>query len=220
MDFSYTAEDDAFRAELRQWLDANLPEFMASGEIGDENNPDRRTMLRRQAWQRCLHGGRWAAINWPKSWGGREATVMQNTIYSEEMARAKTPGIYNANGLWQIGQLIAAEAMMVNTSAGKTIIELPAGFAERYTKETSSIDDPAKLGNKKDLMALFDKVREKTCAWAATLTPADMAKPTPEKMRQFVPTVGHLANMIPVHVAMHIGQIQVLRRKLGKPILF
>ena len=79
---------------------------MASGEIGDENNPDRRTMLRRQAWQRRLHGGRWAAINWPKSWGGREATVMQNTIYSEEMARAKTPGIYNANGLWQIGPMI------------------------------------------------------------------------------------------------------------------
>ena len=63
-------------------------------------------MLRRQAWQRRLHGGRWAAINWPKSWGGREATVMQNTIYSEEMARAKTPGIYNANGLWQIGPMI------------------------------------------------------------------------------------------------------------------
>ncbi|HXQ91040.1 MAG TPA: acyl-CoA dehydrogenase family protein, partial [Acidimicrobiales bacterium] len=106
MDFSFTPEDDAFRAELRQWLDANLPAFMASGEIGDENNPDRRTMLRRQAWQRCLHGGRWAAINWPKSWGGREATVMQNAIYSEEMARAKTPGIYNANGLWQIGPMI------------------------------------------------------------------------------------------------------------------
>ena len=65
MDFSYTAEDEAFRAELRDWLDANLPEFMAAGEIGDENNPDRRTMLRRQAWQRRLHEGRWAAINWP-----------------------------------------------------------------------------------------------------------------------------------------------------------
>ncbi|MGA2520102.1 MAG: acyl-CoA dehydrogenase family protein [Acidimicrobiales bacterium] len=106
MDFSYTAEDDEFRAELRQWLDDNLPGFMASGEIGDENNPDRRTMLRRQAWQRTLHAGRWAAINWPRSWGGREATVMQNTIYSEEMAKAKTPGIYNANGLWQIGPMI------------------------------------------------------------------------------------------------------------------
>ena len=106
MDFSATAEDEAFRSELQTWLDANLPEFAAEGEIGDENNADRRTMLRRQAWQRRLHEGRWAAINWPKAWGGREATVSQNTIYSEVMARAKTPGIYNANGLWQIGPMI------------------------------------------------------------------------------------------------------------------
>lgn len=106
MDFSFTEEDDQFRAELRGWLDANLPEFMASGEIGDETNPDRRTMARRQAWQRKLNEGRWAAINWPREWGGREATVMQNVIYSEEMARSKTPGIYNTNGLWQIGPMI------------------------------------------------------------------------------------------------------------------
>ena len=106
MDFAATAEDEAFRRELQEWLDTNLPEFMAEGEIGDETNADRRTMLRRQAWQRRLHEGRWAAINWPKEWGGREATVSQNTIYSEVMARAKTPGIYNANGLWQIGPMI------------------------------------------------------------------------------------------------------------------
>jgi alkylation response protein AidB-like acyl-CoA dehydrogenase len=106
MDFAATAEDEAFRLELQTWLDANLPEFAAEGEIGDESNADRRIMLRRQAWQRRLHEGRWAAINWPKAWGGREATVSQNTIYSEVMARAKTPGIYNANGLWQIGPMI------------------------------------------------------------------------------------------------------------------
>jgi len=106
VDFSYTSEDEAFRTELSDWLDANLGDFKSSGEIGDENNPDRRTMARRQAWQRRLHEGRWAAINWPKSCGGREATVMQNTIYSEVMARAKTPGIYNANGIWQIGPMI------------------------------------------------------------------------------------------------------------------
>ncbi|HUO49621.1 MAG TPA: acyl-CoA dehydrogenase family protein [Acidimicrobiales bacterium] len=106
MDFSPTPEDEAFRAELRDWLAANLPEFMDSGEIGDESTPDRRTMARRQAWQRRLHEGRWAAINWPLSWGGREATVSQNAIYAEEMARAKTPGIYNANGIWQIGPMI------------------------------------------------------------------------------------------------------------------
>ena len=106
MDFAATQEDEEFRLELQTWLDTNLPEFAAEGEIGDENNADRRIMLRRQAWQRRLHEGRWAAINWPKSWGGREATVSQNTIYAEVMARAKTPGIYNANGLWQIGPMI------------------------------------------------------------------------------------------------------------------
>jgi alkylation response protein AidB-like acyl-CoA dehydrogenase len=63
-------------------------------------------MARRQAWQQRLHEGRWAAINWPREWGGREATTMQNVIYSEVMATAKTPGIYNANGLWQIGPMI------------------------------------------------------------------------------------------------------------------
>ncbi len=106
MDFSFTEEDEAFRLELRQWLDANLPEFNAAGEIGDETDPDRRTMLRRQAWQRQMHEGRWAAINWPVSWGGREATVSQNFIYAEEMAKAKAPGIYNTNGIWQIGPMI------------------------------------------------------------------------------------------------------------------
>ncbi|MFZ0667825.1 MAG: acyl-CoA dehydrogenase family protein [Acidimicrobiales bacterium] len=106
MDFALNEEDEAFRAELRTWLDDNLPDFQQSGEIGDETQADRRTMARRQAWQRRLHEGHWAAINWPKSWGGREATVSQNTVYSEEMAKAKTPGIYNANGLWQIGPMI------------------------------------------------------------------------------------------------------------------
>jgi alkylation response protein AidB-like acyl-CoA dehydrogenase len=106
MDFAYTEEDEAFRAELRQWLDANLGDFLQTGEIEDRQANISRTMARRRAWQRRLNEGRWAAINWPKEWGGREATVMQNVIYSEEMAKAKTPGIFNANGIWQIGPMI------------------------------------------------------------------------------------------------------------------
>ena len=57
-------------------------------------------------WQRRLDDGRWAAINWPRDWHGREATPVQNAIYAEEMARVKAPGIYNANGIWQIGPMI------------------------------------------------------------------------------------------------------------------
>jgi alkylation response protein AidB-like acyl-CoA dehydrogenase len=107
VDFAYTAEDEAFRAELQAWLDANLPDFADQGEIGDEHaDLTTRTMARRQAWQKRLNEGRWAAINWPVEWGGREATTMQNVIYSEVMARAKAPGIYNANGIWQIGPMI------------------------------------------------------------------------------------------------------------------
>ena len=107
MDFAYDAEDEAFRAELLQWLDANLADFVDQGEIGEEHvDQFTRTMARRQAWQRRLNEGRWAAINWPIEWGGREATTMQNVIYSEVMAEAKTPGVYNANGIWQIGPMI------------------------------------------------------------------------------------------------------------------
>jgi len=107
VDFSYTAEDEAFRAELRQWLDDNLADFLNQGEIGTGTAEGLlRTMERRKAWQRRLNEGRWAAINWPVEWGGREATIMQNVIYSQEMAKAKTPGIYNANGIWQIGPMI------------------------------------------------------------------------------------------------------------------
>ncbi len=119
MDFSLTADDEAFRDELRAWLDTNLPKFLVdwgdahSGDApveGDENSDtaDRfaRTQERRKDWQRRLDDGRWAAINWPREWNGREATPMQNAIYAEEMARVRAPGIYNANGVWQIGPMI------------------------------------------------------------------------------------------------------------------
>jgi hypothetical protein len=147
--------------------------------------------------------------------------MLKNTLQDmtdAELIQRPVPAANNV--LWQLGHLIAAETMMVNGSAGKTVIELPAGFAERYDKKTVGENDPAKLGNKNDLLNLFTKVREKTCAWVATLTPADMAKPAPERMRSMCPTVGHLILLFPSHVAMHLGQIQVLRRKLGKPILF
>jgi alkylation response protein AidB-like acyl-CoA dehydrogenase len=116
MDFAYTPEDEAFRTELRDWLDEHLPKFLAEWSDDDPAAEDSsgshdyggllRSMERRKAWQRTLNEGRWAAISWPEEWGGRDATVMQSVIYSEEMAKARAPGIFNANGLWQIGPMI------------------------------------------------------------------------------------------------------------------
>ena len=116
MDFAYTDEDEAFRAELVSWLDEHLPPFLAlwsEQEGAEQPGPGKdgsggimSQMERRRAWQRELTAGRWSAISWPVQWGGRDATVTQNVIYSETMARYRTPGIYNANGLWQIGPMI------------------------------------------------------------------------------------------------------------------
>lgn len=116
MDFAYTEEDEAFRTELTSWLDAQLPAFLekwaerdgleGADTAGAGASGVMAQMERRRAWQRLLNEGRWAAINWPEEWGGRDATVTQNVIYSEVMAAYRTPGIYNTNGLWQIGPMI------------------------------------------------------------------------------------------------------------------
>ena len=113
MDFADTAEDEAFRGELVDWLDEHLPKFLAEwAEEHESAETDAAAggvisqMERRRAWQRTLNEGRWAAISWPEEWGGRNANVSENVIYSETMARYRTPGIYNANGLWQIGPMI------------------------------------------------------------------------------------------------------------------
>src|SRR5260370_21436780 len=112
MDFSYTDADEGFRAELRGWPEVNLPKFLADWGGDDDPGGGRttggveRTQERRKDWQRRPNEGRGAAINWPVAWGGREATPVETVIYSEEMARVRAAGIYNANGIWQIGPMI------------------------------------------------------------------------------------------------------------------
>lgn len=135
-----------------------------------------------------------------------------------DMLARPTPTANHA--AWQLGHLAAAESGMVNSARPGAGGELPAGFKERFTRETSSVDDASLFPKKEELIALFSMVRASTIAWARTLTPADLDKQTDERMRQFVPTIGHMVTMMPVHVAMHIGQFQVIRRKLGKPIMF
>jgi alkylation response protein AidB-like acyl-CoA dehydrogenase len=109
VDFALAPEDEAFRDELRAWLDEHLPPFLekedaepagAGGLTGDA------TQRRRAAWQKELNRGRWAAIHWPVEYGGRAATAMQRVISSEVMAEYRTPGMFNTNGIWQIGPMI------------------------------------------------------------------------------------------------------------------
>jgi alkylation response protein AidB-like acyl-CoA dehydrogenase len=106
VDFSLTAEDEAFGVELRGWLDENLEKFLTETEDEDQRNAGVPSQSRRKAWQGVLNDGGWAAVHWPTEWGGRETTPVQRLLYSEIMAEYRTPGVFNANGIWQIGPML------------------------------------------------------------------------------------------------------------------
>jgi uncharacterized damage-inducible protein DinB len=127
----------------------------------------------------------------------------------------------NANhAAWQLGHLAVAEAGILNSVKEGLVAAPPAEFAAKFTKETVSSDDANFFPKKAALLAQFGKINDAVIAWAKTLSPADLDKPTTGRMAAFVPTTGHVLGMLSNHIMMHMGQFQVTRRKLGKPILF
>jgi len=136
----------------------------------------------------------------------------------QEMLTRPVPAANHA--AWQLGHLIAAETSLINSVTPGALPELPAGFAEKFSKDKSKSDDPKAFPPKKELIELLTKTRQKTVAWAKGLSDADLAKPVIGNMQQMCPTVAHMALLQIGHIAMHVGQFQVIRRKLGKPVLF
>jgi hypothetical protein len=120
---------------------------------------------------------------------------------------------------WQLGHLVCSETGMLS-ACGAKMPALPPGFTDRFNKSTAAADDPAAFGTGAELLALLAGVRAATVAYVRSLSDADLSEPAPEKMRSWMPTVGDLLNIVGGHVVMHLGQMQVVRRKLGKPVLF
>src|SRR5581483_5220600 len=101
MDFDYPESAEAFRAEFRAWLDANLTPDLQRLSYGEmEPGSDRLEAMR--AWNRKLAEAGYAAIAWPVEYGGRGAGVMEQVVFAEEMHRAKAPGTVNVIGLSNI----------------------------------------------------------------------------------------------------------------------
>ena len=93
MDLTFSAEEIAFRDELRAWLAANQPD--AAPVDGGE---DAQYQWRRD-WQRRLYDAGWAAPAWPVEYGGRGASLTESAIYYEEIGRSRTPLAANTLGL-------------------------------------------------------------------------------------------------------------------------
>ena len=104
MDLNLTPSEQSFRDEFRAWLKANIPpDWDASGFDDSEH---RFEYLR--AWQKKMHEAGWVGISWPKAYGGRGASLMEQTIFIEEMARAAAPPLINVLGLSLLGPTLIA----------------------------------------------------------------------------------------------------------------
>jgi len=105
MDLNLTPQERAFRDEVRAWLFANVPANWERDHLED-------TMHQRFAflkeWQRKVYEAGWAGVAWPKEYGGRGATLMEQVIFTEEMARAAAPQLANVLGLSLVGPTIIA----------------------------------------------------------------------------------------------------------------
>jgi len=98
MDLTLSADELAFRDEIRAWLRDHHPGPEPDGtEAGFEH---------RLAWQRTLHDAGYAGIAWPKEYGGRGATLMEQTIFNEELVRARAPAPANVLGLIMGGPVV------------------------------------------------------------------------------------------------------------------
>ena len=100
LDLTLNDSEEAFRDEVRSWLEANHP--------GPEPHGDLEAFKFRRDWQRKMHEGGWAGISWPKEFGGRGATLIEQAIFAGEMARADAPAPANILGLVMGGPVIMA----------------------------------------------------------------------------------------------------------------
>ena len=97
MDLSFSPSEEAFRAEFRVWLQANVP----------RERPQWRTLAEEVAWliewQRRLSTARWVGVHWPTAYGGRGASVVENYLFQEELARVQAPEIIGRIGVNLVG---------------------------------------------------------------------------------------------------------------------
>ena len=88
MDLSYPPEAETFRTEIRSWLEDNLPAGWF--DEGFEQTPEEKKAFN-EAWPAKLYGGGWICASWPKEYGGKGLSTMENVVLAEEFARAKAP---------------------------------------------------------------------------------------------------------------------------------
>ena len=120
---------------------------------------------------------------------------------------------------WQLGHLIGSVRFFL-AALGQPGPRLPDGFEAAYTRETATLDDPAKFATKAQYLSLMEQMKAASLAAVEAVPESDLDAPGPESMREYAPTVGSVLMLPGTHLLMHAGQFVPIRRKLGKPPLF
>ena len=101
MNFDLTEAEQEFRDNLRTWLQANLPDGWGGTVLEPVDLQDKIAFLK--DWTHKLHDAGYAGLNWPKEYGGAGATLMEQVIFNEEIARFKAPTPYNGIATGMVG---------------------------------------------------------------------------------------------------------------------
>src|SRR5579864_9643208 len=101
MDFTDTAEETAYRAKAKAWLEQNAPKFVrkSAGDDMDAGEVDWDDMKRAKGWQAKKAEAGYAQITWPKEWGGGGGTPIQSVIFGQEEQKFDVAGGYFTIGL-------------------------------------------------------------------------------------------------------------------------
>ena len=97
MDLTFTAQQQDFRREVRDWLDANVPATPLQSFDTEEG------FRQHRAWEATLNAGRWGMVTWPTELGGRGCDLIEWLIFEEEYYRAGAPLRVNQNGIFLLG---------------------------------------------------------------------------------------------------------------------
>jgi alkylation response protein AidB-like acyl-CoA dehydrogenase len=114
MDIQFSPDEQRFRAECRDWLHAQVPADKRPMDADDAIHFDK-------AWQRRLFDAGWAGINWPKEYGGRGLSIVQQVIWLEEYAHAHAPWI----GANFVGVNHGGPTLIMNASEAQKEYHLP-----------------------------------------------------------------------------------------------
>lgn len=93
MQLTYDADAEAFRTEIRDWLEENLPKgWVGAAERGEslDMTPGERTEFN-QRWPKKLYDGGWIGATWPEEYGGKGLSTLQGVVLAEEFAGVKAP---------------------------------------------------------------------------------------------------------------------------------